>query len=189
MMNPMVHIRMLRSWFGFNCITSDQELAAIQNFPQVSLPAGSAPQQILTDLNNLADKVKTAIGTSPDLVSITYRNCRCGDVNRRQLDISGTRSGTCSRAQTWCRRRDPKSGCVIAWMSAASEEGAPTPFERRSCGLALRARVARWHCRGGDFPINFRGLVQDLADPRRAAGTGGVQKIVGEAAVLKYYAR
>jgi hypothetical protein len=70
LMNPAVHIRMLRSWFGFNCITSDQELAAIHNFLQVSLPAGSAPQQILTDLNDLADKVKTAVGTSPDLVSI-----------------------------------------------------------------------------------------------------------------------
>jgi hypothetical protein len=63
--NPVVHIRLLRGWFGYNCISPKEEIAAIKSFKMFKVP-----EKKRASVQTLASTVAQAVGISPDLVDI-----------------------------------------------------------------------------------------------------------------------
>lgn len=62
--NPVVHTRLLRGWFGYDCITPKEELDALNSFKMVKQPGKSAGAE------QLAASIAQTVGTSPDLIDI-----------------------------------------------------------------------------------------------------------------------
>ena len=62
--NPVVHIRLLRGWFGYDCITAKEELDALNSFKMLK------PPDKQSDAQQLATSIAQTVGSSPDLIDI-----------------------------------------------------------------------------------------------------------------------
>lgn len=66
-LHPSVHIRMLRSWFGYDCVSWEEEVRAQKHFPDQTNAEGKVLAKKVDTIAGLAER---NLGVSPDLLDI-----------------------------------------------------------------------------------------------------------------------